>query len=463
MYISCRYSELCSIININIFNGNMNKKNEKERLAKEIVDTLCKKGYRALYAGGYVRDMILGTAYSGDIDIATNARPEEISRVFPDVARVGEHFGVMIVRKKNIAFEVATFRSDIGTRDGRHPEKIEFVDEQTDAMRRDFTINGLFFDPEKRELLDYVSGKADLEKGIIRAIGNPAERFCEDYLRLLRAIRFAARFSYTIEKKTWNAMCASRNGIRSIAPERIFQELDKLLRGPKPDSAITLLHESGLLALVLPEVEALRGVPQPEEFHPEGDVFAHTVKALSLLENPGQCAAWSVLLHDIGKPGTLQHLDRIRFNNHHRLGADMARRALKRLKASGSLIDCVCACIDNHMNFMNVQKMRLSTLKKFLARPTFDDEMLLHKADCIASHGDLENYHFLQEKKKVFTAEMIKPEPLLRGADLIEAGLTPGPVFGKILKEAYDLQLEEYITDREQALKWLREKAEKSK
>ncbi|MBD3347083.1 MAG: HD domain-containing protein [Chitinivibrionales bacterium] len=441
----------------------MPKKNEKEQLAHDIVRRLNRHGYRALYAGGYVRDMLLGIANGkeSDIDIATSARPEDIARVFPKVARVGEHFGVMIVIRNNIPFEVATFRADIGIKDGRHPNEVAFVDEREDAQRRDFTINGLFYDPETREVLDYVSGKEDLEKGIIRAIGNPEERFREDYLRLLRAIRFSARFDYAVEDTTWKAVCSARKGIGAISPERIFQELDKMLRSPHPDRAIILLHESGLLPLILPEIQALVGVEQPPEFHPEGDVFAHTVKALGLLKDPSQCAAWSVLLHDIGKPGTMKRMDRIRFNQHQHIGALMSRKVLKRLKASRALIENVYECIDNHMNFMNVKKMRLSTLKKFLARPTFDDEMVLHKVDCLASHGDLENYEFLKEKKQELTAEMIKPAPFLRGKDLIDAGLTPGPLFGKILKQAYDLQLEERITTRDEALEWLHKTIEK--
>jgi putative nucleotidyltransferase with HDIG domain len=431
---------------------------EKEQAAFEIVKRLMENGYKALYAGGYVRDMLMAGPDTGDIDIATNARPTEIASLFPQVIGVGEHFGVMIVLKNAMQFEVATFRADIGIKDGRHPRQVEYTDEMQDARRRDFTINGMFFDPLEKRVIDYVSGREDIRQKCIRAIGNPALRFEEDYLRLLRALRFAARFDFSIQEQTWAALKEKAAGIERVSPERIFQEIEKMIIGPNPGKALTLLDESGLLGLVLPEVAATRNVRQPEEFHPEGDVFVHTVKTLSLLEKPSRIVAWSALLHDVGKPSTMTVSDRIRFSNHQRAGAEIAARVLRRLRASGSLIDGVCACIDNHMNFMNVQKMRLSTLKKFLSRPLFEEEMELHRADCLASHGDISNYDFLRQKQREIPIEEAKPLPLVSGKDLIALGLSPGPLFGRIIEEAYDVQLEGKIASKDEAIRWVRER-----
>jgi tRNA nucleotidyltransferase/poly(A) polymerase len=307
-------------------------------------------------------------------------------------------------------FEVATFRSDIGTDDGRHPSHIVFTDAKHDAQRRDFTINGMFYDPLTDKVLDYVSGKEDLAAKVVRAIGDPALRFKEDYLRLLRAVRFAARFDFAIEDATWDAVKANAAGIAGISRERIFAEFDRTLSKPNPDRAFRLLAESGLLGRTIPEVADLIGVEQPAEFHPEGDVFTHTIKALGLMgPDPSPILSWSVLLHDIGKKTTMRVTDRIRFNNHDQAGAAMAEALLERLHAPGSLIGAVVACIDNHMNFMNVTAMRLSTLKKFLSRPTIADELELHRTDCLASHGNLDNYHFVKTKLEAFALEQLKP------------------------------------------------------
>jgi tRNA nucleotidyltransferase/poly(A) polymerase len=427
---------------------------EKEQAALDIVKRLTRGGYQALYAGGFVRDTLLGLPEKGDIDIATNATPETISGLFPQVVGVGEHFGVMIVVVGAIPFEVATFRSDIGAADGRHPRQIAYVDAQHDALRRDFTINGMFFDPLSEKLLDYVHGREDLQKKLVRSIGDPRLRFEEDFLRLIRGVRFAARFGFEIEANTWAALKEKANGVTRISAERIFQELDKILLGPNPDRALGLLHESGLLKIVLPEVFDTVGMQQPEQFHPEGDVFTHTVKALSLLDRPSRTTAWSVLLHDIGKPPTLSVSDRIRFSNHQHVGARMAEGVLARLKAPRDLTENVCESIDNHMNFMNVTKMRLSTLKKFLSRPTFEDEMELHRADCLASHGDISNYEFLRQKQREIPIDEVRPAALLTGKDLIALGLAPGPAFKKILGEAYDAQLEGTIYTPEDAIAW---------
>lgn len=428
---------------------------DKRSLAVGIVKRLTDNGYRALFAGGWVRDMLLGMTTDGDIDIATNATPTTIEALFDRTVGVGEQFGVMIVVRQGIPFEVATFRSDIGIADGRHPASVVFSDERADAQRRDFTINGMFYDPLTDTVLDYVGGREDLDKGVIRAIGEPGQRISEDYLRMLRAIRFASRFGYTIEDSTFRALRENASRIHAVSPERIFQELDKMLCGPHPDLAVALLHECGLLREVLPEVAAMDGVEQPPQFHPEGDVLRHTILALSLLKSPSRCLAWSTLLHDVGKPPTMRVADRIRFNNHPAVGAEMSRAILLRLRAPRALIDCVDACVGNHMSFMNVKRMRLSTLKRLLSRPTFDDELELHRVDCLASHQMVDNYEFLVQKRDELRREVLKPDPLLRGGDLIHLGFKPGPMFGQILREAYDQQLEERVRTRDEALAWV--------
>lgn len=434
--------------------------NEKKlEAALHIVRTLIENGYKALFAGGYVRDAVMKLENDGDIDIATNAKPTTIARLFQHTIGVGEQFGVMIVVEKAIPFEVATFRSDIGIRDGRHPEEIVFTDEKSDAQRRDFTINGMFYDPLLDKVIDYVGGMDDIYNRRIRAIGDPQNRFTEDFLRMLRAVRFSARFDYVIDEETWCALRSNACMITRISPERIFVELDKMLLQPNQDKSIVLLKDSGLLAFILPEVQNLSGVPQPPVYHPEGDVFEHTVKALGFLKTGStQILAWSILLHDIGKPSTMSISDRIRFNNHDRVGAIMASNILRRLHASNNLIEGVEACIDNHMNFMNVTKMRLSTLKKFLSRPTIEDELEMHRIDCLASHGDLSNYYFVKEKLDSMAKEQIRPEPFLKGRDLLTMGFSPGPLFGEILSEIYDLQLEEKLDNREDAMQYLKEK-----
>lgn len=429
----------------------------KKNTAISIVKRLSDNGFQALFAGGYVRNMILGIESDEDIDIATNASPKTVSSLFRKVVGVGEHFGVMLVIENNIPFEVATFRADKDSLNGRHPVGISFTDAKLDSQRRDFTINGLFYDPLKKNIIDYVQGRKDIKKRIIRTIGDPERRFNEDYLRLLRAIRFAAKFSFDIEPVTWKAIQENAERITSISQERIFQELNKMFLGENADTALTLLDNANLLKVILPEVACLKGVEQPPEFHPEGDVFIHTVKTLSYLKNPTQIGVWSALLHDIGKPSTKKESDRIRFNNHHRVSARMARKILMRLKSPRALVNSVFDCVDNHMNFMNVTKMRLSTLKKFLSRSTFSDELELHRADCLASHGNINNYTFLLEKKNEMTKESLQPKPFLGGKDLIKLGFTPGPVFGVILNKVYDLQLDEQINSLEEALQWVKD------
>jgi putative nucleotidyltransferase with HDIG domain len=431
----------------------------KSAAALEIVERLVKKGHQALFVGGYVRDMLLHAGEQGDIDIATDATPGEIVRLFNATVAVGARFGVVVVVHRRVPFEVATFRSDAPSTDGRHPSAVSFTDARHDAFRRDFTINGMFYDPLTGKLLDYVEGRKDLREKVIRAIGEPGERFKEDYLRLLRAVRFAARFGFSIDRTTWEAVKVHAAHITEISPERIFAEYDRMLRKPRPDRAVSLLSESGLLRSTIPEVADLAGVEQPPEFHPEGDVFTHTVKALGLMRpEPSATLAWSVFLHDIGKKATMRRADRIRFNNHDQVGAHMARSVLKRLRASNALIDSVEACIDNHMNFKNVTEMRLATLKRLLSRPTIEDELELHRVDCLASHGNLDNYNFVKDRLAAFARERVKPAPLVNGRDLVRLGLEPGPLFGKILREVYDQQLDEKLKTRREALDYVKGK-----
>lgn len=430
--------------------------NSEFKLAKDIVSMLQNEGYTAYFAGGVVRDMLLKSKSVHDIDIATSATPEIIKSLFPNVHPVGESFGVMLVVSEGIPFEVATFREDGGYQNGRHPEAVSFSDPEVDALRRDFTINGMFFDPISEKVHDFVGGQEDLRSGIIRTIRTPEDRFSEDYLRMLRAVRFSARFDFPIEEATWEALCNLSHNIKGISVERIFQEISKMLEGPRASKALRLLQDCGLLQHILPEVSALLGCEQPEEFHPEGDVFEHTLLVLDNMgEEASSVALWSALLHDIGKPATQTVEDRIRFNKHHKVGGEMSDSLLRRLKVSNDFRESVVAIVENHMTFIEVQNMRLSTLKRFLGRKTIEDELRLHRADCLASNGSLENYTYLVTKQGEFDAEEIAPQPLLNGGDLIKAGLKPSPLMGQILKEAYDLQLEEVLLEREEALNWL--------
>jgi poly(A) polymerase len=430
---------------------------EQYNSAVRVVKTLRDGGFEAFFAGGWVRDRAMGDRAASDIDIATSAAPPDIRRVFGRTVGVGEQFGVMIVLEGGTPFEVATFRTDIGGTDGRHPDSIARADAQNDALRRDFTINGMFFDPASGEVIDYVGGRADIDRRVIRAIGDPSRRFGEDYLRMLRAVRFAARFGFDIEEATLAAIWGNAHRVKNISAERVYAELCKMLTGPNPHKAIELLRDAGLLKHILPEIEGLRGVEQPAQFHPEGDVFTHTVKTLSLLPaSPSAALAWAALLHDIGKPATMTVADRIRFNNHNCVGAKMAVDIMKRLRAPNSLADAAVTMVENHMNFMNVGRMRLSTLKKFLSRETIRDELELHRADCLASHGDLSNYNFVKGKLAGFRAEQIKPKPFVTGKDMLALGHKPGPLFGRVLGAVYDLQLEEKVASREEALEAMR-------
>jgi poly(A) polymerase len=430
-----------------------------EATATRLVERLRAAGHEALFAGGCVRDRLLGKE-AHDIDIATSARPEEIQKLFPRTVAVGAQFGVIVVLEDGGEFQVATFRSDGAYRDGRHPDSVAFTNAEGDARRRDFTVNGLFFDPLTCQILDFVGGEADLRAGILRSIGDPHARFAEDKLRLIRCVRFAASLGFEIEAETWRALVERAPEITAVSAERIRDELVKIFTHPSRVRGFNLLDQSGLLAILLPEVEALKGCEQPPDFHPEGDVFVHTRLMLSLLpERVSTPLVFSVLFHDIGKPPTL-HIDetgRIRFNGHESISASMTEKIFARLRFSNAETEATVAGVKNHMAFKDVQNMRVATLKRFLARPTIDDELELHRVDCQGSHGLLDNYDFLLRKREEFSNEPLIPPPLITGRDLIAAGLQPGPHFKKLLDSAQALQLEGGLKTREDALVWLRE------
>jgi len=428
--------------------------------AQSVARRLAGAGHQALFAGGCVRDALLGLE-PADYDIATSARPEEILALFPRSDEVGAHFGVIIVREQDYQFQVATFRSDGAYIDGRHPESVTFTSAEEDARRRDFTINGLFEDPFSGDIIDHVEGRRDLEAGILRAIGIPRERFTEDALRLLRALRFAVHTGFEIHSATWDALCADAALIRQVSPERVRDEFSKIMTHSSRRMGIELLVDSGLMEFVIPEFLDLRGCEQPPQFHPEGDVYVHTLMMLELLgDNSSLELALSVLLHDIAKPPTfsIDETGRIRNSGHDRVGARMSEDILRRLRYSNQVIENVCSMVGNHMNFMNVQHMRTAKLKRFMARPTYEEELELHRVDCTSSHGMLDNIEFLNSKTEEFASEPLIPPSLVTGHDLIALGLEPGPHFGEILDYLQTEQLEGRITNRESALAMISEK-----
>ena len=434
--------------------------------AVEIIGKLQEEGHIAYLAGGCVRDMLRGEIPK-DYDIATSALPEQITTIFSKTREVGVHFGVVIVIKENQAFDVATFRNDGSYKDGRHPEEVTFSTPEEDTARRDFTINGIFFDPISQKYIDFVNGRSDIEKKVVRAIGDPDLRFQEDHLRLLRAVRFAARFNYEIEEKTWKSIKLNASEISKISKERVRDELTKILLNENRVLGFDLLVDSGLMEHIIPEILQLKGCEQPPQFHPEGDVFVHTRLMLSLLkDNPSIELVLGVLLHDIGKPATYsfdEAADRIRFNGHDKLGAEMSNQILRDLKFSNSIIEDVVQMVANHMTFKDVQKMRQSKLKRFISRSTFSDEKELHRVDCLGSWGGLDNYDFLNEKMIEFANEPIIPAPLLTGNDLIEFGWAPGPNLGETLNSVQDLQLEGTLNSKEEALEWVKANRSKNK
>ncbi len=422
-----------------------------EEIARQICARLRSAGFRALFAGGCVRDRLRGEQPK-DFDIATDATATEVLSLFPHTVAVGAAFGVIIVVEEGEHFEVATFRKDGPYLDGRRPSTVAFVDEVEDAKRRDFTINALFFDPESDEVLDYVGGQDDLARGLIRCVGEPEERFREDHLRLLRAVRFAARFGFEIDEKSRAAMVAQADSIQKTSAERIRDELEKMLCGPNPGRSLRLLDETGLLREILPEIAAMKGVEQPPEFHPEGDVFVHTL--LLLRQKPEPCSvtlAFGALLHDVGKPPTQTFEDRIRFNEHERVGAEMAEAICRRLRMSNDETERITWLVAQHMRLASIPQMRESRRKRFVREEGFNELLALCRLDCLASHGHLETIEWIEDYRRNLPEEALRPEPLLTGKDLIAMGYTPGPRFKEVLQTVEDAQLEGTIATREEA------------
>ena len=432
---------------------------EPEPIAASIVRRLRDAGHVAYYAGGCVRDMLRGVP-AKDYDIATSARPEEVQKLFPKTVAVGAHFGVICVLEGGAQFEVATFRSDGAYIDGRHPQAVTFSSPREDAERRDFTVNGMFYDPIAAEVIDFVGGRADLERRVLRAIGDAASRFREDRLRMLRAVRFATVLGFEIDPATWDALREHAAEIHDVSAERIREELVRIFLSPNRVRGLDLLDQSGLLGQIIPAMLALKGCEQPPQFHPEGDVWVHTRLMLELL--PAEVTVplvFSVLLHDIGKPPTYSYdpaEGRIRFNAHDKVGAGMTRAIMERLRFSREEIDATVEAVDQHMVFKDVQKMRVAKLKRFMARPGFEKEMELHRVDCQSSHAMLDNYDFLRAKQEEFANEPLIPPPLVTGNDLIDMGWTPGPKFKEVLEAVQTRQLEGTLTTREEALEWIR-------
>jgi poly(A) polymerase len=431
--------------------------------AIEVLTSLRRRGYSAYLVGGCVRDLLLGCD-PADYDVATDATPDTVLRIFPDSIAVGAQFGVVlvIVRSQDGAqpfkVEVATYRSDIGYSDGRHPDQVRFAKTpQEDVQRRDFTINGLLLDPIKNEVLDYVGGQTDLKAKIIRTIGDPQERFAEDKLRMLRAVRFAARLSYEIEPKTFAAIQRLAANIGQVSRERIRDELDKMLTEGLARRAFELLDSTGLLKQVLPEIAAMKGVQQPPQYHPEGDVWTHTLMLLEGLEKGcSSSLAWGVLLHDVGKPPTFRVApDRIRFDQHAEVGTKMAEQICRRLRFSNETTEQVMQLVANHMRFGDVKRMKASTLKRFMRLTRFAEHLELHRLDCNASHRDLSLYEYAKEKFENTPQEQIRPAPLLSGNDLIAAGWQPGAHFKTVLEAVEDAQLEGTVTSKEEALSFV--------
>jgi poly(A) polymerase len=430
-------------------------------LAERICATLRRSGHQAYLVGGCVRDLILGRE-PADYDVATDARPERVQELFPRSLSVGAKFGVILVVDDEAQVEVATFRSDIGYTDGRHPDAVAYsTTPQEDVQRRDFTINGLLMDRATGEVLDFVGGRADLSAGIVRAIGDPLRRFEEDKLRMLRAVRFAARFGFRIEPETMAAIQKLAPRVLEVSLERIRDELTKLLTEGAARRGFELLDETGLLAVVLPDIARMKGVEQPPQFHPEGDVWIHTRMMLEKL--PPHCSptlAWGVLLHDVGKPPTFAPAKgpgtRIRFDGHVEVGARMAEHICRTLRFSNEDVEQVVSLVANHMRFKDVREMRTSTLKRFVRLPHFEEHLELHRVDCLASHGSLDAYTFVQQFLLETPPEKVYPPKLVTGDDLKGMGLVPGPRFKEILLAIEEAQLEGRLQDRESALEYAR-------
>ncbi len=438
--------------------------------ATSIVRELRQHGFQAYFAGGCVRDTVLGLE-PADYDVTTDATPKDVMRIFPRTYAVGAQFGVVLVplpeevRYETLppehphAVEVATFRSDGDYSDGRHPDQVQYSKSpQEDVQRRDFTINGLLMDPlDGDRVLDFVGGREDLAERVIRAIGEPELRFREDKLRMLRAVRFAARFGYIIEPRTFAAIQDLAPQISQVSRERVRDELTKMLTEGHARAAFELLDRTGLLVRVLPEIDRMHGVEQPPQYHPEGDVFVHTMLLLEKLwPHCSRTLAWGVLLHDVGKPSTFRVApDRIRFDGHVEVGVRMAEEICRRLHFSGEDTEQIAALVANHMRFGDTGKMKESTLKRFMRLPKFEEHLDLHRMDCLSSHGDLTLYNMVRERRLRATEEEIRPQLLLSGDDLITMGYPPGPRFREILSSVEDAQLEGSLHTRDEALSFV--------
>ncbi len=471
--------------------------------ARAILSRLRQAGHESYFCGGCVRDALLGKTPK-DYDIATAARPDEVERLFARTIPVGKAFGVILVEGEDGGhYEVATFRADLGYADGRRPDAVRFSSAEEDARRRDFTMNALFYDPDAERVIDFVGGRDDIRRRLVRTVGIAAERFEEDRLRLLRAVRFAARTGFAMEEATWRAVSEWADKVTSVSPERIAAELEGMLTGGYSRSAFAMLKDSGLLRHVLPEADAMAGVAQPPDFHPEGDVWVHTLILLgendaavldrtepvdfsnlqhidekrgmmtgdftgeqylsgvrecrrSMSESQALALAWSALLHDIGKPATFSVSDRIRFNEHDTLGAEMSETVLERLRRPRRIIDWTFDLIRRHIHFSTLRKMRKSKLRRWLNEPNFPIHLELHRLDCVASHSMLANWHFGLEAWREERARPPEPEPILRGGDLIALGLAPGPKIGEFLRRVEDARLEGEIADRAGAIEWVK-------
>jgi poly(A) polymerase len=429
-------------------------------LANSVCDTLRQNGYQALFVGGCVRDLLLGRE-PADFDVTTDAPPERVMSLFPESVGVGAQFGVVLVPRDGLKVEVATFRSDVGYSDGRHPDRVVYsTTAKEDVQRRDFTINGLLMRHDTAEVLDFVGGQADLKAGILRAIGEPSRRFAEDKLRMLRAVRFAARFRFIIEPATIVAIRRHAAEIGQVSAERLHDELTKLLTEGAARRGFELLDDTGLLQQLLPEIAAMKGVEQPPEFHPEGDVWIHTLLMIEQL--PAGCSptlAWGVLLHDVGKPPAFKPVsetgDRIRFDGHVEVGVRMAEDICKRLRFSNEETEQITALVANHMRFKDVAQMRASTLKRFVRLPRFNEHLELHRLDCLSSHRRLESYGFVQRFLAHTPPDQVHPPRLLTGDDLQQMGYVPGPLFSEILHSLEDAQLEGRVQNKEGAAEYV--------
>jgi poly(A) polymerase len=448
----------------------MNLSSPKAIEATRIARALREHGYSAYLVGGCVRDLLLNRE-PADYDVATSATPHEVIRIFPQTFAVGAQFGVVLVpvrrdaadgERDNFVTEVATFRSDGAYSDGRHPDEVRFSkDARMDVQRRDFTINGLLLDPDSHEVLDYVGGRDDLQRGVVRTIGEAHQRFAEDKLRMLRAVRFAARFGYSIDEQTFAAIRELAPQIHQVSHERVRDEILKMLTEGHARRAFELLDQTNLLEQVLPEIKKMQGVAQPPQYHPEGDVWIHTLMLLEGL--PAGCSktlALGALLHDVGKPPTFRVApDRIRFDGHAEIGTKMAAEICRRFRLSNDDTAQVLSLVANHMRFADVTRMKDSTLKRFFRLAGFEQHLELHRLDCQSSHRDLSLYDFAKEKFHALPAEQIRPTPLITGDDLIAAGYKPGPQFKELLTAVEDAQLDGSISTKEEALELVRERA----